>query len=389
MKPLPPSDTRPGIGIVASSPMTVSAFLRPHIDALGREYRVVLFANPGAGGPAPYAGGVPLVPVPIERKIAPVADLVALVRLTRLFRQARLAAVQSITPKAGLLAMLAARAARVPVRVHVFTGQVWATRAGPARWLLKLADRVIARCATHVLVDSPSQRDFLVSEGVVSAGKSRVLGRGSVAGVDAARFKPDPAARAGLRAELGFREDQVVFLCLGRLNRDKGVLDLAAAYSRLPRGVVETRLLVVGPDEGGMQPAMRELLGDAAPRARFVDYSDHPERYLAAADVLCLPSYREGFGTVIIEAGACGVPAIASRIYGVTDAVEDGVTGLMFRPGDVAALAEGMGRLARDPALRTSLGERARAKALRDFPAGAITAELVKLYAVALASRRG
>jgi glycosyltransferase involved in cell wall biosynthesis len=376
------------ICVVVSAPMTMRTLIAPHIAALQARYAVTAIAHLGAGEPPPVGPGVEFVSLPIERRIAPLRDLRALTRLAWLFRQSQFAAVQSVTPKAGLFAMLAGWIARVPVRIHVFTGQVWATRSGPARGFLKLMDRIIAACATHVLVDSPSQRDFLLREGVVSEQKSRVLGKGSIAGVDAERFKPDPAARARLRGEIGCRNGECVFLYLGRLNRDKGVLDLAAAYTRAAARDEKARLLVVGPDEGGLKPAMLATLGKAAQRATFVSYTDRPEDYLAAADVLCLPSYREGFGTVIIEAGACGVPAIASRIYGVTDAVEEGVTGLLHPPADVGALAGQMSRLARDPALRASLGERARAKALRDFPESALTAELLNLYAAALGSGR-
>jgi glycosyltransferase involved in cell wall biosynthesis len=300
--------------------------------------------------------------------------------LLRLFRRSRFAAIQSVTPKAGLLAMLAGWMARVPVRVHVFTGQVWVTRAGLARWFLKRMDRVIAACATHVIVDSASQREFLIEQGVIDAHRSRVLGKGSISGVDATRFRPDAGARSALRAELGCDGDSVVFLFLGRLNRDKGVPELAAAFAQIAARDPRPRLVVVGPDEDGSQPRMLAALGAAAARAAFVSYTDHPERYMAAADVFCLPSYREGFGTTIIEAAACGVPAIASRIYGITDAIEDGATGLLCAPADAGALAACMDRLARDPDLRLALGERARERALRDFSATAITAELVSFY---------
>ena len=369
--------------------MTLRAFLAPHIAAMREHYTVTVVANFSDGESQTAGRGVDFVSIPIERRIAPWRDLVVVVSLARLFRESRFASIQSVTPKAGLLAMLAGFVARVPVRIHIFTGQVWVTRRGAARWFLKLMDQVIASCATHVLVDSPSQRDFLIAEGVVSADRSRVLAKGSISGVDAARFKPDPQARRALRVQLGYREDSVVFLFLGRLNRDKGVLDLAAAFARLAAADDRVRLLFVGPDEDGMRGAIQHALGAASTRAGFAGDTDRPERYLAAADVLCLPSYREGFGTTVIEAGACGVPAVGSRIYGVTDAIEDGVTGLLFEAGNVGELAERMSRLASDPALRQGMGERARAKALRDFPASAVTAELVGLYAAAIGSSRG
>jgi len=351
-------------------------------------YAVTAIANAGAGESRPVGPEADFISVRIERPIAPFHDLVALARLVQLIRKSRFVAVQSLTPKAGLLAMLASLVSRVPVRVHMFTGQVWVTRRGAARWILKLMDRVIAKCATHILVDSPSQRDFLISQGIVSAGKSRVLGKGSVSGVDASRFRPNAGTRRAVHEQLGFHDDQVVFLYLGRLNRDKGVLDLAAAFARAVAAVHDARLLVVGPDEGGIRIRMEAILGGAAVYARFVTYTDCPEDYMAAADVLCLPSYREGFGVTVIEAAACGIPSIGSRIYGVTDAIEENSTGLLFEAGDVEGLASGLIRLATNPTLRRSLGSRARERALRDFGSEFIVAEFQRFLASAIGPTR-
>lgn len=372
------------ICIVVASPITLQTLIAPHLAALKTRYELTVVANLADHGALSFGSGVRLVPLRIERQIAPMRDLAALVRLSRLFRQSSFAAVQSVTPKAGLLAMVAAFLSRVPVRLHIFTGQVWYTREGPGRWFLKQMDRVTAWCATHVLVDSPSQRDFLLLQGVVRADKCQVLGKGSIAGVDASRFKPDPEARVRVRARQGYRADSIVFLYIGRVNRDKGVLDLAAAFSRVSANDERLRLLVVGPDEGGMHAAMRASLGTAATRADFLSYTDRPEEHMAGADVICLPSYREGFGVVVIEAGACGLPAIGTNIYGITDAIEDGVTGLLFEPGDVEALAACMNRLAREPDLGMAMGQRARARVLRDFPADAVVGELMRLYAAAI-----
>jgi len=368
---------RKRICFVTASPLTVKAFLGDQIAALAREHDITVVTHLDDGERLDALEGVARVlSVPIERRIAPLRDLAALVRLVRLFRKSRFAAVQSVTPKAGLLTMLAGLMCGVPVRVHIFTGQVWVTRRRIARWFLKLMDRVTAWCATQVLVDSPSQRNFLLAEGVVSADKSRVLGKGSICGVDTDRFRPNRQARARVRQALGIDDTTVVFLYLGRLNADKGLLDLARAFTA--PGLRGTALLVVGPDEEHIRPKMHEICGGT--RLIFLDYTPTPHDYMAAADVFCLPSYREGFGSTIIEAAACGVPAIGSRIYGIIDAVVEGETGLLHAPGDPGDLARKMEILTADPGTRERLGTTARQRAISEFSRHALTHEFVAFY---------
>lgn len=370
---------RKRICFVVSSPMTARAFLSGHLSALSRSYAIDLAVEAGeAGGLGNIPAHARIVSVPIRRKVAPFADISSLIRLIVLFRRERYKAVSSVTPKAGMLAMLAAALARVPLRIHIFTGQVWATRKGWKRQLLKMADRCMARLATHVLADSPSQRDFMIAEGIAAAGKVRVLGKGSICGVNGARFRPDDGRRAEIWRAQGIPEEAVVFLFLGRLNRDKGVLDLAEAFAAL--GNPDAWLLVVGPDEAGMCAAMQARLGPAQARCRFVGFTDRPEDFMAAADVFCLPSYREGFGMVVVEAAAAGIPTVASRIYGITDAVAEGVTGLLHRPGEVMEIVRGMRALADDPARRGELGRAARERALRLYSSETVTAAWVDFY---------
>lgn len=364
---------------IVASPMTARAFLSGHIAALSGRYAIDLAVDVGD---ETELGSIPararIVPLPIRRKVALLADLTALSRLFLLFRRERYAAVSSVTPKAGMLALLAATLARVPLRIHIFTGQVWTTRLGWKRWLLKTVDRFMARLATHVLADSPSQRDFMVKEGIVSADKIRVLGEGSICGADGERFRPDAGRRVGIRRSHGIPETAVVFLFVGRLNRDKGVLDLAEAFAALENQAAW--LLVVGPDEANLSGEMELRLGAALGRTRFVGYTDRPEDFMAAADVFCLPSYREGFGMVIIEAAAAGIPAIGSRIYGITDAIEEDETGLLHRPGDTAGLAGLMAILAGDAERRQAMGEAARERALRLFSAEAVIEAWLRFY---------
>lgn len=345
---------------VVSSPLTIHAFLASHIAHLSTEFDVAVAANADAFA---TKGLAQFFRVPIERRIAPLSDLRALARLVSVFREQRFDLIHSVTPKAGLLAMTAAWLARVPARLHTFTGQVWVTRSGPARAFLRCMDWLIARFATHVLVDSRSQRDFLIAQRVVSAAKSAVLANGSICGVDGNRFRPRPQPRA---------DGEVVFLYVGRMAKDKGVPDLLAAFARVAQRHPAARLVLVGPDE--------ERLGRAAERVRWVGGTDRVEDYMAAADVFCLPSYREGFGQVALEAAASALPVIASRIYGLTDAVADGETGLLHPPGDVEALHRHMETLLKQPELRQRLGSAGRSRALRDFSADRVSRALLDCY---------
>jgi len=373
---------KPRVCFVVATEITVTAFLLDQIRTAAKTHDVCVALNTRNNAfLAPYEINVEVVPVAIERKIKPLADLAALFALYRLFCARRFDLIHSVSPKAGLLAMLAGFLAGVPRRLHVFTGQVWVTRRGLSRFFLKSLDRLLAALATHLLADSPSQRDFLVADGVVTATKCTVLGKGSISGVNTARFQPDAAARDMVRLELEVPADGVLFLYLGRLNRDKGIADLAAAFANLCRSRDDIWLALVGPDEENMATLARQLCGAHADHLRLVDYTNTPQRYMAAADVFCLPSYREGFGTVVIEAAACGVAAIASRIYGLTDAVIDAETGLLHAAGDVAAIETMMARLAGDRALRQRLGAAARNRACADFAMPVLTSALLVFYA--------
>lgn len=327
--------------------------------------------------------GVRVEAVRIPRAIRPGADLLALVALYRCFRRLRFDLVHSMTPKAGLLCALAARLAGVPIRLHTFTGQVWAEQRGAARWIGKFCDWLIVRLNTGCYADSPSQREFIVAQGIAPRDRLRVLLHGSIAGVDLRRFRPEARSDSGvLRAELGIGGGSRIVTFVGRVTRAKGVVDLVAAFAR----IAESRdlfLLLVGPFEPDLDPlpdATARLIA-AHPRIRALGYQENPERYVAAADVFCLPSYREGFGTVVMEAAAMGIPAVATSIVGLVDAVEDGVTGILVPPRDPDALADALSRLLDDAPLRERMGEAARARSHSRFGAEAVNAALAAEYA--------
>jgi len=367
--------------IIVSSPFTLEVFLLGQIRALTERYEVTVIVN--AQDPAllrslNVCGR--LISVPIERKIRLVRDIRALGLLFGIFRKNRFDLVHSITPKAGLLAMTAGFLARIPIRIHTFTGQVWGTQTGMKRFGLKMADKMTAFLASDVLVDSISQRDFIVQEKVLPREKATVLANGSISGVNVNRFQPNPGFRARIRTALRIPLDAFVVLYMSRLTRDKGAIVMAEAFGAYGADNRGAHLVVVGPDEEMLRPRMRHLCERCIDRVHFVDLVHVPEEYMAGADVFCLPSYREGFGTALINAAAVGIPAIASRIYGSIDAVAEGSTGLLFEPGDVAALVGLLSRLAGDPEMRTAMGARARDRVVKEFSEELLTASLLAFY---------
>lgn len=372
------------LAYVVATPATYQAFLKGHAKALQDSYDITLIANFADWTGPEVAGGVNKVHVPIQREISLIRDGIALLRLFSHLRSVHYDVVHSYTPKAGLLSNLAGRAAGVGVRIHSFTGQVWATRQGIGRVLLKAMDKLTLVCTTHALSDSPSQVAFLKSEGF--AKPILVLGEGGVCGIDTERFRPDAARRTAVRGEYGLAGDDLVFIFLGRLNRDKGILDLVEGFARAALGT-NCKLLIVGPDEENLATTLSQHPLAQSGQIVLTGGTTSPERMLCAGDIMCLPSYREGFGSSVLEAAATGLPAIVSRIYGLTDAVVEGETGIMHEVGNVDEVADCMIRFTEDPNLRMQMGRAAYERALRDFNPKCITSELRAFYAAALADR--
>jgi glycosyltransferase involved in cell wall biosynthesis len=334
--------------------------MKPHISMLASKYHLTLITNGmNANLSILLNDNVCFIDVGIERNISLWKDFIALLQLYRIFHKEHFDAVHSIMPKSGLLAMLAAFFARVPLRIHTFTGQVWANKTGFSRLVLRGLDKLLANCATSLLADSASQRKFLIQECVVDESKISVLGNGSICGVDTKRFKPDSGVRHRLRSELDIPHDAIVYLFLGRLNKDKGIQDLANAFAGMAEEEPNAHLLVVGPDEGGMDKQLELILHKCQDRYHRVGFKPNPECYMACADIFCLPSYREGFGTVVIEAAAVGLPSLASNIYGLVDAVKSGQTGILHRSGNVKDIKYGLLLLTHNNKMRKKMSDQA------------------------------
>ena len=208
-----------------------------------------------------------------------------------------------------------------------------------------------------------------------------MLANGSISGVNLSRFEPNPELRLKVRRNYNIPDNVLVFLFMSRLTRDKGALVMAEAFSAFCIEEQSAHLFVVGPDEENLRPRIREICQKCIDRVHFVDYTNLPGEYMSSADVFCLPSYREGFGTATINASAVGIPAIASRIYGSVDAIDEGVTGLLHEAGNISELVrKNEAGLGFDPDLRSRMGENGRLRVQNCFSEEMVTKALLEFY---------
>lgn len=356
----------------ATVPSSLDVFCRGLLAELSAGgYEIVALSSPGPElEKLGKRESVRTVSVAMRREISPAADLVALVRLVRALRRERPHMVHSMTPKAGLLCMLAARIARVPVRVHTFTGLLFPTATGLRRRLLAACDRLICACATHVVPEGEGVRDDL-QRARITRKPMRVLGHGNVRGVDPDHYSRSPelqARGAALRRTLGIPDGAPVFVFVGRLVTDKGIGELAEAFAMLDGN--GAHLLLAGDEEPGRDPlpaAARALLDARPATVHRLGWQDDVRPALAAATALVLPSYREGFPNVVIEAGAMELPCVVTDINGSREIIADGRNGFIVPAHDAAALCRAMRRIADNPEAAAAMGAQARPMAVERF----------------------
>lgn len=336
---------------------------------------------------------VPVYAVDMPRRITPHRDVLAVVRLYRCLRQVRPHIVHANTPKGGLLGMISATLARVPVRVYHIHGLPMMTAEGKRRLLLRWSEKISCLLAHRVFCVSHSIRNVAICEGLCDPAKIIVPLGGSVNGIDAdGRFNPDSRSHPSVveaRRRCGIPDDAQVIGFVGRIVRDKGLIELITAWRELRDKFPALHLVVVGPFEPqDPVPAEVEQILRTDPRIHLVGEVEDSSPFYRAMDLVVLPTYREGFPLVPLEAASMCLPVVATRVPGCTDAVVDGVTGTLVPPYDAEALAEAIAAYLIDPELRRRHGEAGRERVLREFRQEAIWEATYQEY-VRLLKERG
>lgn len=358
------------ITLVTTVPDTLASILIGQPNYLAKHFDISLVTGPGSLVERVEKNeGLAVRKVSMNRGISPLKDLISVWSMWRTLRRIRPDIVHSYTPKAGLVAMVSAKLCGVPIRVHTFTGLIFPTATGLKQRILIWVDRLICACATHIVPEGLGVQSDL--ERYRITGKPlKVIGHGNIAGVDTAHFNPEAigvhAAAAELRARLKLQPQAMVFCFVGRLNKDKGITELCAAFDALPE---QPHLLLVGgldhsaPISNDLQEAIKNN-----PRIHALGFMEDIRPVLHLANVLVLPSYREGFPNVVLQAGSMKLPVIATDINGCNEIIEPGFNGWLVPPRDAKALMQAMQKAmqASDSSLK-QMGESARSRVKQWF----------------------
>lgn len=312
--------------------------------------------------------GVPVVSVAMKRSIAPFQDLISLYRLYKLFKKEQPTIVHSITPKAGLLSMVAAKYANVPVRIHTFTGLVFPAKKGLFQKLLILMDKVLCWHATHIIPEGAGVKQDLLDNKITNK-PLEVIANGNVNGIDTTFFNSNTISeqqQQSLRNELGIDSSDFVFVFIGRLVTDKGINELVRAFLSL--AIPNCKLLLVGPHEteDPLQPETLKAI-QQNDSILSVGFQHDVRPYFVISDCLVFPSYREGFPNVVMQAGAMGLPSIVTNINGSNEIIIDGFNGTIVPSKDVTALLRAMIRMKEDETWRSQLQSNARSSIITRY----------------------
>lgn len=331
---------------VVTIPLTIESFFIPQLQYLATNgFDVTVVCSNDSNLQEKLGESIRFYPIDIPRGISVGGSIYAFKTLTRFFKKERFDLIQYSTPNAAFYSSIAAKKADCKVRNYHLMGLRYLGASGMGRIILKALEKIACYNSTSIECVSKSNMELGIKEGLFPKEKAIVVWNGSTGGVDLSRFDFSKRQqwRREIRKELGYSGSDFVYGFVGRITKDKGIDELLSAFLELKDN---SKLLLVGDIEEDNHLDV-ELLIKAQENSniKFHSFVSDIERYYASIDVLVLPSYREGFGNVVIEAGAVGTPAIVSNIPGPIDTIDNGKTALTVEVKNATDLAEKMRRI--------------------------------------------
>ncbi|WP_405369149.1 glycosyltransferase family 4 protein [Nonlabens sp. Asnod2-A12] len=321
----------------------------------------------------------------LTRKITPLKDLVAVFKLVKYLRKEKPQIVHSHTPKAGIVGMLSAYIARVPIRLHTVAGLPLMEAGGIKRKVLNIVEKLTYECATKVYPNSQGLKDFIVEEKLTSTAKIKIIGNGSSNGIDTTFFDPTRYSvndSSVLKESLSIPSEDFVFIFVGRLVGDKGINELVKAFVSISISHDTVSLLLVGPLETELDPLDSITLKhiNEHPKIIATGYQTDVRPYFAASNALVFPSYREGFPNVVLQAAAMELPCVVSNINGCNEIIENGMNGLIVPVKQHLPLEKAMEEMFNDQELFAILKKNTRTRIVQNYDRKEIWNEILKEY---------
>ena len=334
---------------VTTIPDSLGGLLTGQLNYMSQHFEVIGISsrNNGVLEKVGSREGVRVIPVKMTRTITPLKDLKATWKLYKIFRKEKPFIVQTHTPKAGTLGMLAAYLARVPHRLHTIAGLPLLEATGQKRKILNLVEKITYACATKIYPNSYGLKQIIIEHKFTKGNKLKVIGNGSSNGIDTNHFNPElytDADNEKLKLSLGIDKNDIVYIFVGRIVKDKGINELIKAFKKLTETHRNIKLLLVGGFEKDLDPVLPETEECIENNSQIIatDWQNDVRPYFAIANVLTFPSYREGFPNVVLQAGSMGLPSIVSNINGCNEIIEEGVNGYIVPVKNEEKLYESM-----------------------------------------------
>ncbi len=376
---------KPKLIRITTVPVSLDILLKGQLGFMSAFFEVVGVSSSGTElEKVKEREGIRVEAVEMTRKITPFRDLKSLWNLYRFLKIEKPEIVHTHTPKAGLLGMMAAKWAGVPIRMHTVAGLPLMEAAGLKRKLLNFVEKLTYRSATHIYPNSKGLYEFILNENFTSKSKLKIIGQGSSNGIDTDFFSPEQVSdkqKSDLKTELGIEKEDFVFVFVGRLVKDKGINELVSAFSQTLKHPT-SKLLLVGPLETELDPLLPETLQEIQtnPDIISVGFQQDVRPYFLISDCLVFPSYREGFPNVVMQAGAMGLPSIVTDINGCNEIILENENGMVIPVKDENAIREAMAKLKSDKDVYANLKINSRPSITSRFEQKRIWDELKSEY---------
>mgnify|MGYP001200222521 CR=1 FL=1 len=338
---------KPKVFRISSVPESLYELLEGQLKYLNKYYEVIGISSDGEFlNKTSNREKIETYTVPIRRRISPFFDIISITKMFIIMRQENPTIVHSITPKAGFISMVASFLARVPIRIHTFTGLIFPTENGLKKYLLIFVDKIICKLATNIIPEGKGVRNDLISHKITKK-NIKVLHNGHVNGINIDRFKKsNQIVKQGelIKTNYGIASSEFIFCFVGRLVGDKGINELVQAFDKLLKNHKKIKLLLIGiyePDLDPLRDDTMELIRET-PSIIEVGYQDDVRPFLSISNIFVLPSFREGFPGAVMQAGAMGLPSIVTNINGCNEIIIDQINGLVIPPGNTKSLRNAM-----------------------------------------------